>query len=180
MIISKGRVDSSLRSVRTLYRSHANGQLSPSSFATKARAELNALYIQHTRELIETTAGRVMEELKSFQTQFGLDLDCDLNLTQVARGYRGIRASIYVSNKKYAYYSGFVEIFIGPFDEWDRIAVHTVEEREVGKRPSFYTKRRSNRWQELSSFNFPNLLQRIKKDVERRPEPDDDEDDIAF
>jgi hypothetical protein len=146
----------------------------------KARAELNALYMQHTRELIEATADHVIRELLCFQTQFALNLDCHLQLTHVARGYRGIRASLYVRNKDYTYYSGAVEIFIGPFDEWNKIAVHTTNEQEAGICPSFYTKRKRKRWQEIQDFNFPDLLQRIKEEVDR-PEPEyDEEDEIPF
>lgn len=180
MTIDKVRVDRSLRNIRGLYRHHAEGELSPSTFVTKARAELNALYMQHTRELIEATASRFIEELRSFQAQFGLDLDCgEPHLTWVTRGFRGIRASMDVSNKKYIYSSGWVEVFIGPFDAWDKVAIHTIEEREFGNRPSFYTKRMRNRWQPIQDFDFPDLLQRIKEDVEK-PEPEDDEDDIPF
>jgi hypothetical protein len=180
MIIDKTRVDNSLRKIRGLYRNHSECELTPSSFVTKARAELNALYMQHTRELIEATADHVIKELRCFQAQFALNLDFYLHLTQVTRGYRGIRASLCVSNKEYTYHSGAVEIFVGPFDEWNRIAVHTTDEQEAGICPSFYTKRKRKRWQEIQDFNFPDLLQKIKEDIER-PEPEyDDEDDIPF
>lgn len=180
MLIARKRVNKSLRGIRKLYQRHAREELSPSRFISMARAELNALYFQHTRELVQATADRVMDELRSLQTQFGLDLDCHWSINQVARGYRGIRASIYVRNKTYTYSPGSVQIFIGPFDEWNKIAVHTIEEREAETRPSFYTKRKRNSWQDVQDFNVPELLQRIKEDVER-PEPEyDDEDDIPF
>jgi hypothetical protein len=179
MIIDKDRVDRSLRKVRGLYRNHVEGELSPSDFVTQARSELHALYMQHTRALIGATASRFIEEIRSFQTQFGLELECELNLTHVARGYRGIRASIYIRNKVYTYYPGSAEIFIGPFDEWDKVAVHTREDLEADRRPSLYTKRRRNSWQGIQDFNFPDLLQRIKEETEK-PKPDDDEEDIPF
>lgn len=176
MLIERSRVDTSLRKVRGLYRRHTEGELSPSSFITKARAELNALYLQHTTELIEATVSRFVEEARSFQTQFGLDLDCsEAYLTRVTRGYRGIRASMDIRNKVYKYFPGSIEIFIGPFDEWDKVAVRTVEEREEWKKPSLYTKRRRHSWQGIEDFDFPDLLQWIKEETEK-PEPEDEED----
>jgi hypothetical protein len=180
MTIDKVRFASSLKNIRGLYQHHEAGEFSTSSFITKARAELNALYMQHTRRLIEATAARFIGEIWFFQTQFGLDLECEkVYLTRVTRGYRGIRASLYIRNKVYKHYPGLTEVFIGPFDEWDKIAIHTVDEREFGSRPSFYTKRRRNRWQDVQNFNFPDLLQWIKEEVER-PEPEYDEDDVPF
>jgi hypothetical protein len=180
MTIDKVRVDRSLRNIRGFYRHHVEGELSPSTFVTKARAELSALYVQHTKGLIEATASRFFEELLSFQAQFDLDLDCgETHLTRVTRGFRGIRASMNIRNKVYIYSSGWVEVFIGPFDEWDKVAVHTIEEREFGNRPSFYTKRMRSRWQAIQDFDFPDLLQRIKEDAERS-ESEDSEDDIPF
>lgn len=183
MTIEKSRVDRSLRNIRGLYRHHTQGELSPSAFVTKARRELNALYMQHTRGLIEATASRFIDEIRSFQTQFALDLDCgEAHLTYVTRGYRGIRASILIRNKVYKYFPGSVEVFIGPFDEWDKVAVHTIEEREgslIGSLPSFYTKRRRHRWQNILDFDFPTLLQQIKEKVEE-PAPEFDEEDVLF
>ncbi len=180
MNIEKTSFDRSLKKVRGLYQNHLEGVLSPSSFTTKARTELHFLYMQHTRNLIERTASRFIEEIRSFQAQFGLDLDCDeVYLTQVTRGYRGIRASLHIRNKVYKYSSGSTEVFIGPFDEWGKIAIHTVGEREFGNRPSLYTKRKKNRWQQVQEYNFPDLLQWIKEEVER-PEPEFDEDDVPF
>ena len=174
MTIDKDGFDKSLRRVRGLYRSHAKGELSPSDFATKARAELSALYMQHTRELVEATANRTIEELQSFQTQFGLDLDWRVNLFRVTRGFRGLRASVHIRNKDAR--SGSFEIFVGPFDEWNKIAVHTRKEREESwKGPSLYTKRKRNRWKNVQDFDFPALLQRMKEEAER-PEPEDDEE----
>lgn len=179
MIIAKDRFDRSRRNVGKLYQQHVKGELSPSAFVTKARTELNALYIQHTRALIQATADLVIDELRSFQAQFGLDLNCDSVVSQVARGYRGIQASVYVRNKTHTYYHGSVDIFIGPFDEWDKIAVHTVEELEEGYRPSFYTQRRMKCSQKVQDFNFPDLLQRIKENVEK-PEPEYGEEEFPF
>jgi hypothetical protein len=179
MIIDKTRVDKSLVKIRGLYRNHVECELTPSSFVTKARAELNALYMQHTWDLIEATSDIVIRELSSFQAQFSLNLDCNLYITQVSRGYRGIRASLYVRSKEYVYLSGSAEIFIGPHDEWNRIAIHTDDKSGSGRQPSLYTKRKRKRWQEIEKFNFPDLLQHIKEEAER-PEPEYDEDDIPF
>lgn len=180
MTIDRDRVDKSLRKIRGLYRHHAEGALSPSSFATKARTEIHLLYMEHTRGLIDATALRFTEEIRSFQAQFGLDLDCsDVYLIKRTRGYRGIRASIYIRSKVYSYTPGSVEIFIGPFDEWDRVAVHTTEEREFGNVPSLYTQKQKDRWQGIQDFDFPTLLQQIKEKSER-PEPEYDDDDIPF
>lgn len=178
MIIEKNVVDGSLQRIRGLYRSHMEGQLSPSGFVTKARTELHALYMRHTHGLIEATVLRFTEELRFFQTQFALDLSFDLIYFQVTRGYRGIRAKLYVGNKERTYYRGTVEIFVGPFDEWDKVAVHTIEERKAERQPGFYTKRRNGRWLEVENFDFPGLLQWIKEETER-PEPED-EKDIPF
>jgi hypothetical protein len=163
-----------------LYRSHVAGELTPSRFIGMARAELHALYMQHTNELIGATVDMVREELRSFQTQFGLDLVCDWHLFQVCRGYRGIRAKIHIHNKEYVYSSGAVEIFIGPVDEWNRIAVHTPKEREEWHFPSLYTKSRRSSWHAVQDFNFPDLLQQIKEDVERPAPEFEDDDDIPF
>lgn len=179
MIIERNRVDNSLRKIRGLYRHHVEGALSPSSFITQARAELHSLYIQHTIGLIEATASRFTEEIRSFQAQFGLELDCGkASLFTVNRGYRGIRARMHIRSKVYTCYPGSVDVFIGPFDEWDKVAVHTAQERENGG-PSFYTKRRRSRWKNIQDFDFPDLLQRIKEEAEK-PAPENYEEDIAF
>lgn len=177
MTIDKVKVDRSLRNVRGLYRKHAEGELSPSRFITKARTELHALYFEHTMGLIRGTASRFIEEAHSFQAQFGLDLNFDeARLTQVTRGYRGIRASLTLRNKVYTYVPGWIEVFIGPFDEWNKVAVHTLEEQTFS-RPSFYTKRRRNRWQKVEDFDFPGLFQRIKEGIEKpRPVHEEDEE----
>lgn len=178
MIIDKSRVDGSLKKVRGLYRDHAAGGLTPSSFTMKARAELHTLFMLHTQELVEATAARFTAELRSFQPQFGLVLEYHTNLTQVSRSYRGIRASIHIHSTVYTHYRGSVEVFIGPFDEWDRVAIHTTTEREVGG-PSLYTKRLMKRWKQVRDFDFPAMLQWIKEETQK-PEPQDDADDIPF
>jgi hypothetical protein len=176
MTIDKDRVDRSLRKVRGLYRNHAEGELSPSGFVTKARAELHSLYIQHTKELVEKTASRLAEELRAYQAQFGLDVNFgEVHLIWKSRGYRGIRASMYISNKVYNFFSGSTEVFIGPFDEWDNVAVHTPKERESWNEPSLYTKRKRNRWQTGAGLRLPRLLQRIKEEVEK-PAPEYEEE----
>ena len=181
MIIDKKRVDKSLRRIRALYYQHAKGELSPSGFATKARAEIHALYMQDTVALIKATASRFISELQAYEAQFGLQLEfSDVHIKRVARGYRGLRASMYVRSKHYLYYSGSTEIFIGPIDEWTSVAYHTYQEREELGEPSLYTKRRKRRWKALQDFDFPDLLQQIKEATET-PEPaQDEEDDIPF
>lgn len=175
MAIDKKKFGASLRSMRKLYQQHVQGKLSPSGFTTQTRQELNSLYMEHTRSLIEATAALITVELHSFQTQFGLDLESDLSLRQVTRGYRGIRAEMRVWHK--GTHFGAI-IYIGPFDEWSKITAHTSKELEHWPRPSFYTKRKKNRWKEVSEFDFPELLQRIKEDSEKPPP--EVEDDIPF
>ncbi len=178
MVIGKSDLDQSLRRIRGFYRDHAEGNLGPSAFAMKARSELNRLYIEHTRSLIEATAASVLEELHALQAQFALELDSDIHLYQVTRGYRGIRAKIYVQTKGPRF--GSSVIYIGPFDDWSKIAAHTVQELERdGRARSFYTERMRNRWEEVSEFDFPTLLQRIKEKSER-PEPEEEEEEILF
>lgn len=175
MTINQGQFNGARRRIGALYHSHAKGRLSASEFTTRARTELHATYMQHTQGLIAATTSRFMAELTSFQTQFGFDLVCTSSLTSVTRGYRGLRASMYIRDQAGTYPGGSIEIYIGPFDHWDRVAVHTRAEAEAGG-PSFYTKRRAHRWEPVESFNYPDLLERIKEDANRRKRADEDEE----
>lgn len=180
MVIHKNNLDRSLRRIRGFHRDHVQGNLDPSAFAQKARSELHCLYIEYTRSLIEATAASVVEELRTLQAQFALDLVCDLHWYQVARGYRGLRAGIYVRSEGSRFRS--LEIHVGPFDDWSKIAVHTAKELEGdGRARSFYIKRMRNRWERVSEFDFPALLQRIREESERpEPEEPEEEDEIPF
>jgi len=183
MAIDKIGLDKALRKVRELYKRHARDEIGPSTFVSQARKELNELYFDHTIRLIKATVDRFTEEAKSFQGQFGVDLGFDeVYLSQRTRGYNGLRASFTIRSNAFEYDSGAVEIFIGPFDEWNMVAVHTHEERKeylFGSAPSLYSKRRKMSWRKVEDFDFPALLQEIKERSEIVA-PDDDEDDIAF
>jgi hypothetical protein len=178
MNIDKSRLDRSLRQIRALHRNHAAGKLSASDFIRRARGTLHVAYMEHTDALVQATASRFIAELRAFQTQFGLDLEYHTYPDQVSWGYRGRRYFIHLENKAQTYYRGSVQVFIGPFDEWDRVAIHTVAERE-DMMPSLYTKRNARRWTRVEKFDFPDLLQWIKEETEK-PKPEGDADDIPF
>lgn len=184
--IEKVSFENMIRQIRRLYKRYQNGEINSTTFASRSAKLVWGLRNEQIRETIYATGVLVEAELKSYQAQFGLDLEFETYIYY----QRGLRAEVQIRQGN-TVYSG---IFIGPKQQWDKIAAYQPGDEKFGFwGPNFYTKRMAKRWKSRDEFDFPTFMQRLKEHIEDRKRieiegdrreaaglPRDREEDIPF
>ncbi len=153
--IEKASFEATMREIRKLYRRHAAGEINASTFTEQSGRLFKQLKIHHIQSMVTTTAEAAETELRSYEKQFGLELQLESRLFYE----RGLKAEIEISVGG-VIYGG---IYIGPRFDWSQLAVGEGN-RYYG--PNLYTKKMAKRWKNVDDFDFSSYLGKLKQRIE--------------
>lgn len=156
--IEKASFETTIRHIRALYKRYQHGEINSTTFASRSAKLVWELRNKQIIATIYETGERVEKEIRSYQAQFGMDLQFETRIYY----QRGQKAEVRISQRG-TIYGG---IFIGPKHHWDQICVQPTDKDYGWFGPNMYTKRMAKRWRNVDEFDFPAYLQQLREHID--------------